>query len=123
MAAHSECVPWRPDRTKDLDGSHQIIERLVGVFLQRRRESRPPSAAMGDSTAFAREFIEQSLPVKERKKNSRAIPPCRASRDQREPHAVRLQGRGDFGDLLTEAGDGHGVNSTRIAPTHLSRAA
>jgi hypothetical protein len=25
--------------------------------------------------------------------------------------------------LLTEAGDGQGENSTRIAPTHLSRAA
>jgi hypothetical protein len=37
IAAPSERVPRRPDRTKDLDGSHQIIERLVGVFLQARR--------------------------------------------------------------------------------------
>ena len=46
----------------------------------------------------------------------------RQTADQREPHAVRIQRRGDFGDLLTEAGDGHGVNSTRSAPTHHNRA-
>lgn len=31
----------------------------------------------------------------------------RQTADQREPHAVRVQRRGDFGDLLAETGDGH----------------
>ena len=40
----------------------------------------------------------------------------RQTADQRESHTVRVQCRGDFGDLLAEAGERHGWNSTRIAP-------